>query len=133
MSDEKSSDYDLDILSPVIPEALDDDRAEKEAAGLAFGLDLSKARDTNKLNALSRQDDIHTFIHKITKFALLLATGMITACSIVLVFHFVAPDNWLFLSTERIDNLKAFLFSGAVGAGVSQLAKSKILNDKTEE
>ena len=128
-----SADGEYDDLSPEPPLSEPDSQAEREAAGFALGIDLSNARAIAALNRIVRKDALEGLVGTLVQALVVLAAGLVALCAIVLVYHFIAPDGWLFLSAERIEDLKDFLFSGTVGAALAQLARGRLTEEKNDD
>lgn len=120
----------FDIPTPAAPSSEDVESAQQEGAALALGIDLEDRGKLSKLNEITRQDEVDTTLHKCIVSFIYLAAALVAVCTIVLTYHFLAPESWLFLSDGRVSKLKDFLFSGAVGAALSGLARKKILNEQ---
>lgn len=115
---------DFVIPSPDEKDIVTDEKADKEAATFALGKNLEKKQTDNKLRALTRSDDLEQHLHKLLVCFLYLAFVLIAGCVVVLFMHYVTPFRWL--SAEEIQNLKDFIFSGGVGAGIATLARNKL-------
>ena len=102
--------------------------AQRESVGLTLGKDLSSKRLGLQLDKLDMDGAVQGHLHNLVVLFLYMAFLLLAACAIVMIWHFVVPDNWLFLSDARLEKLRSFLFSGGVGAGVTALAKSKIMS-----
>lgn len=120
----------FDIPAQLPPDASNDEKAESEAAALAFDLELGSAKTAKKLANLSHRAALDGTISKVLRG--LVWFGSIVACLSfsVLFFHFLAPEGWLFLSPERLLNLKELLFSGTFGAGLAALWRSQENSDE---
>lgn len=110
------------IPKPTPSELEEGEDAIAEAAAVAGGLDLSSRSDLNKLNKLLRQDQMDEHIHRILVWGLYivaaLGLGMFASLAVSMALPAYAP-----LTDDQIAKLQGFLFSGALGAGISAAAK----------
>lgn len=124
---------DFGDLAPVDPGISADQNAEREAAGLAFGLDLSSAQAVAELNSIGRRDALDDLLSRTVRYFIILAAILVGLAAVVLVYHYISPADWLFLTEVRVERLKDFLFSGTVGAALTQLARSKLGKAETSK
>lgn len=124
----KPPEFKVPVQTP--PESSGDEKAESEASALAFGLDLESAETRKKIAKISSEEAIESLSGKLIRHFMVLASIVISLSFIVLFYHFIAPESWLFLNGERVQELKEFLLSGGVGAALAALGKSHIMKDK---
>ena len=115
----------INIPEPKVTES-GDNKAAKEASALALGLNISEKELDNKINALSRDDQVQNHLHRVIVWFIYLAGLLIAISTVVLVWHYIMPESLLFLSHERLEGLRSFLFTGGVGAGLGALGRSKL-------
>lgn len=110
------------IPKPTPVELEEGSEAIAEAAAVAGGLDLSSRSDLNKINRLLRQDQMDGHIHRILVIGLYIVAALVLAMfaslAISMSFPAYAP-----LTSAQVAALQSFLFSGALGAGVTAAAK----------
>ena len=104
----------------------DDGKATKEAAAYALGLDLSNKQTDNQLRKLERADRIDWHVHYVLVLIIWSAGVMLFLMALAFVINFIGPDSWRFLDHDRFIELKNFLFTGATGAGLATLARTKL-------
>lgn len=93
---------------PAFPD--EDDKAAKEESALALGLDLSDKRTSVALNRVDRSDKMDNHLHRVLVCMVYLVGFLIGLAAIVLFYHYMAPDDWLVLTEERLQALKNFPF-----------------------
>lgn len=103
-----------------------DGKATKEAAAYALGLDISKKETDNQLRKLERADHIDWHVHYVLVLIIWSAGLMLFLMGIAFVINFIGPEWMRFLDHDRFIELKNFLFTGATGAGLAALARSKL-------
>ena len=94
-----------------------------EAAAVAGGLDLSSRTDLNKINKLSRRDKMDGHVHFILVAGLYfvgLCAALVFGC---LVWNMAVSEPYRFLDAAQVASLQQFLFSGAIGSGVTAAAR----------
>ncbi|MFD1786960.1 hypothetical protein ACFSC3_05180 [Sphingomonas floccifaciens] len=118
---------DAAIAAPTaVPPPDDADRVESRdgmAEELAFakGMNLRERRTRRKLNRILREDQVQSHLHRIVVAGLYLLAGSAALMFLMLIWHLITP--WRVLTEAQLADLKQLLFSGAVGAGASGLAK----------
>lgn len=122
----------FEIPTQPLPDTSQDEKAEREAAALAFDMPLESARTERRLARLSNKNAVDGTINQVLRC--LIWVGAVVSCLafLVLFFHFLAPEHWLFLSPERLLSLKELLFSGTFGAGLAALWRSQQRSDDLE-
>ncbi|PCI04610.1 MAG: hypothetical protein COB78_09975 [Hyphomicrobiales bacterium] len=106
----------------------DDAKAQKESISFTLGKDISDKKLGLQIEKLDMDGAVQGHLHNLIVCFLYLAFLLLAACAFVMVWHFVVPESWLFLTDVRLEKLRSFLFSGGVGAGVTALAKSKLVS-----
>lgn len=109
------------IDPPTPPDASSDEKAESEAAALAFDLPLGDVKTEKKISKLKSQQRIYGSISFCLSALIVLAAALLGISFCVLFYHFLVPEGWLFLSAERIGELREFLLSSTFGAGIAAL------------
>ena len=122
----------FDIPSPGPVEASGDQKAESEAAALAFDLPLADRRTAQRLAALGNKEKLDGTINKVLRAFIWTACCLAIVSFCVLFWHLLAPESLLFLSDKRQVDLRDFLFSGAFGAGLAALWRSQSQRDADE-
>ena len=130
---DKSPDEEFEIPEQSAPEASNDDQAESEAAALAFGLDLNSKDTERKINRITRQDKVDGLAFYILRAFMITAAVIVISSFLVLFWHFLAPEKYLYLSEERVSRLKELLLSGSIGAALASIGKSSILDRPKQE
>ena len=110
------------------PKSSDDERAESEAASLAFDLDLESAETRQKISQIFEKQITEKLVNKIVRYFFIFASILVAISFAVLFYHYIAPDDWLFLGSERTQRLKEFLLSGTIGAVLAAIVRSKLMN-----
>ena len=95
-------------------------------------LTLAPRKTRRDLRRLQRKEAVEDLAAKIVQYLIVLAAISAAVSFCVLVFHYIAPDTWLFLTAERIQRLKEVLFSGAVGAVLGVIGKGTLLSNETD-
>jgi hypothetical protein len=103
-----------------------------EAAAVAGGLDLSSRASLNKINKLLRRDKMDGHLH----FILVIGVYFVGLCAAgvfgCVVWNMSVPVANRFLDATQLATLQQFLFSGALGAGVSAAAR-RIAGDDADK
>ena len=78
----------------------------------------------NRLNGMLRRDRLDTHWHNV----LVIGLYFVGACAAALfgcgtVYNMLAPENYRFLDREGLARVQTFLFSGALGSGVTAAAQ----------
>jgi hypothetical protein len=115
----------FNIPSPQPIEASGDQKAESEAAALAFNLPLESAKTARKLAALSNKEKLDGTVNNVLRKFIWVAFCFAVISFGVLFWNMLAPASLLFLSSERLASLRELLFSGAFGAGLAALWQSQ--------
>ncbi len=87
----------------------------------ASGMDASSVRTKQQIDALLAQGRVQSHVHRIVVWGIYMLAVSAGIMFLVVVYHAISP--WPFLKPEQLTNLKQLLFSGAIGAGASGLAK----------
>lgn len=131
-SQDKPPDDSFEIPKQRAPEASDDDQAESEAAAYAFGLDPKSKSTEAKLRRLARQDAVDGLAFWILRAFMVTAAVIVIASFLVLFYHFLAPEDWLYLSEARVSRLKELLLSGSIGAALAAIGQSSLLKKRDD-
>ena len=124
------------IVAAAVPPPEDADRVESRdgmAEELAFakGMDLRERRTRRKIDQMLREDEVHSHLHRIVVAGLYLLAASAALMFLAVLWHLVTP--WKLLSDDQIADLKQLLFSGAIGAGASGLAKRYLGMNKVDD
>ncbi|MFN3776875.1 hypothetical protein [Sphingomonas parapaucimobilis] len=114
---------------PPLPDPPDSEKIEgkkglAEEVAFATGMDASSVRTKQQIDALLAQGRVQTHIHRIVVWGIYTLALAAWAMFLVIVYHAIVP--YPFLQPEQLANLKQLLFSGAIGAGASGLAKKHL-------
>jgi hypothetical protein len=109
------------------PEASSDEQAELEVTAYAMGLDAKSSETARRLKKLERRDAVDGLAYTILRWFMITASVIVMASFLVLFFHFLAPESWLYLSDDRISRLKELLLSGSIGAALAAIGKSSLI------
>jgi hypothetical protein len=112
---------DLPGLDPA--EAEEGTDAIAEAAALASGTDLSDVQALSRIRRLIRSDTVDSHVHGVLICGLWITAFAVGCMFLVLVWNQSTPTSWRFLTPEQESELYKFLFSGAVGGGVTTIAR----------
>ena len=127
-NDEKQDSFSIPSPEPI--EASGDQKAESEAAALAFNLPLESARTARRLAALSNQEKLDGTVNRVLRWLIWTAFCFAVLSFGVLFWNMLAPQCLVFLSPERLTDLRELLFSGAFGAGLAALWRSQSRRDE---
>lgn len=106
------------------------DSAAEEMA-MRTGRDLKAKKTDREIQKILNDGAVQNHLHKIIVVGLYVVGLAAIAMFLVLVWHFVTP--WEFLGPEKIADIKQFLFSGTIGAGLSGLAKKYLGFESKDE
>lgn len=108
-------------------------QAKAEAKAFESGEDLSSVVRRNKTRAMERDDARDRHIHCIAVFFLWGGGIVVFGLLLVLAWHFAAPHSVRFLADSEVSDLKSFLFSGSVGAGLTLVGKKVAKMDRDDK
>jgi hypothetical protein len=94
-------------------------------------MDAQSVRTKQLLDRLLNEGRVQTHLHRIVVGGIYLLAISAAAMFLVVVYHAISP--WPFLGAEQLTNLKQLLFSGAIGAGASGLAKKHLGLDMNKQ
>lgn len=118
----------FDLPGPSPEQVAEGTSAITEAAAVAKGVDLSDREGLNRLNAMLRKDKLEYHWH----IVLVIGLYFVGFCAAVLfacmVYNMVSPVSYRFLDADGLARIQTFLFSGALGSGVTAAAR-KLSND----
>lgn len=86
-----------------------------------MGRDLKAKKTDREIQRILNDGAVQNHLHNIIVVGLYVVGFAAISMFLVLVWHFITP--WEFLSPEKIADIRQFLFSGTIGAGLSGLAK----------
>lgn len=114
---------------PPLPPPLEAEKVESpsgiaEEVAFASGMDAQSVRTKQLLDRLLNEGRVQTHLHRIVVCGIYLLAISAAAMFLVVVYHAICP--FPFLSPDQLTNLKQLLFSGAIGAGASGLAKKHL-------
>ena len=94
------------------------------------GLNLKSRRTKHEVDRLLRDGRVENHLHRIIVTGLYLVSGSAALMFVMLVYHYISP--YPILTPEQLTDLKQLLFSGAVGAGVSELEKKYLGRERKD-
>lgn len=109
------------LPQPTPDETMAGDASLSEELALASGLDLQSHKTGRQISRILREESAQTHLHRIVVWGLYLVAICAALMFLALVYHYISPRP--FLSAAQLSDLKQLLFSGSLGAGVSQLSK----------
>ena len=116
------------IPQPSLPNP--DERAEKENQALALGMDLENKGTENKLNRFSRRDKMDGHLHLVLVCLIYFVAFLLACLLFAMTFSMLFEGYWL--SEEKISEIREFLFTGGVGAGLATLAKYQLGSERND-
>ena len=114
---------------PPLPDPPESEKTEgkkglEEEVAFATGMDASSVRTKQQIDALLAQGRVQTHVHRIVVWGIYTLAIAAWAMFLVVVYHAIVP--YPFLEAEQLASVKQLLFSGAIGAGASGLAKKHL-------
>lgn len=110
-------------IEPVAPSHQPDKRANAEEAAFASGADLEDAKTRRQIDALGHEGRLEGHVFSLVKWFLTFVVILLGISVSVIAFHMLAPPQWRWLQNQEISELRNFLFSGAVGAALTFVAR----------
>jgi hypothetical protein len=112
----------LDVIPPPTPEeTVEGVDSLSEEIAISSGRDLKSQKTKNEIDKILRESAVQTHLHRIVVIGLYALAISALLMFLTVVYHLLVP--FPFLPPEKIADIKQLLFSGAVGAGASGLAK----------
>ena len=128
-TEEEQPEVSFRVPKPIPPEASGDDQAESEAAAYAFGFDLESKETETKFRRLVRKDAVNGTAAFVLQSFMLTGAFVVIVSFLVLFWHYIAPENLIYLDADRVARLKELLLSGAIGAALTAIGKSSLFSD----
>jgi len=126
-SEDPLSSFDIPDAGPI--PASGDDKAESEAVAFALDLDLESEKTGRLIGRMKRREKLDEAVNNVLRGSIYFGAILIACCFLVLIWSKIAPCDWIFLSPSRVQDLKDFLLSGALGGALSILWRSQ-MSDK---
>ena len=109
------------IPPPTPEETVEGVDSLSEEIAISSGRDLKSQKTKNEIDRILRESAVQTHLHRIVVIGLYVLALSALLMFLTIIYHLLSP--YPFLSPERITDIKQLLFSGAVGAAASGLAK----------
>jgi hypothetical protein len=126
MADGDDSSAGMDVPAPSPEDTVEGSESLAEEVVFASGRDLRSHRTRQQIDRLLRLDKVQTHLHRVVVCGLYLVAISAAFMFFTVVVHYTTP--LVYVTPEQLADIKQLLFSGAVGAAVSGLAK-KYLGD----
>jgi hypothetical protein len=101
-------------------------KSSAEAQILSSGNDLKQAQNQRAVDDERRKNGIQSHLNIITIGSFWLLALSAGTMLLTLIYHFIMPVSKQYLTADQLNNLKQMLFSGGVGAAISQLSKKHL-------
>ena len=92
----------------------EEDRAKEEFDAVRRGLDISRLKSQHRRDEWARE---------VVSWSMLVLASIVAVAVagsiIILVVHYLAPDNWLWLSESKLTAVRTFVFSSVVAGGAT--------------
>lgn len=117
------------IELPPLPQPPESEKAESasglaEEVAFASGMDAKSVRTKQQVDQLLNEGRVQTHVHRIVVWGIYILAISAGIMFLVVVYHAISP--YPYLKPEQLSNVKQLLFSGAIGAGASGLAKKHL-------
>ena len=109
------------IPPPTAEETVEGVESLSEEIAISSGRDLKSQKTKNEIDKVLRESAVQTHLHRIVVCGLYVLAISALLMFLTVVYHLLSP--YPFLAPEKVSDIKQLLFSGAVGAGASGLAK----------
>jgi len=80
-----------------------------------------------------RNEQVKTAVHYIIIIAVLVVGIVIVAALTIRIVYLVLPAKWQWMTTEQIEQLDHFLFSGFIGGVLTQAGRKIVTNYKSDD
>lgn len=112
----------FDVIPPPTPEeTVEGVDSLSEEIAISSGRDLKSHKTKSEIDKLLRESAVQTHLHRIVVVGLYALAISALLMFLTIIYHLLVP--YPFLAPEKIADIKQLLFSGAVGAAASGLAK----------
>jgi len=118
------------LPSPDFGEIVETEESASEELAFRMGRDLKARKTSREIQKLLHDGDLDDHLHRLVVCGMYVVALAAFAMFFTLIWHLVTP--YPFLADEKIADIKQFLFSGALGAGISTIAKNKLARSEAE-